>query len=227
MRWQDIKNDKEKYAAYLCSREWGEKREAVARRAGGRCERCKYRSLDAVHHKTYARKYHEDLDDLEGFCTACHDFTHGRSDYDPALLRSTDAHLGEPHPLGSLPSFDRELLLLVILDPSYASRIEQGIDINCLTTTAREIFLLLTTTDIERGYGSHANAIVALDAMSESYKSADRERWIRDLIETSNRRKDEAKRHETLAAVRRGDISTDDLLAEFCAASKKGGTDGR
>lgn len=41
MDWRDIENDREKYAAYLCSREWNVLKEAVKERSGGKCERCK------------------------------------------------------------------------------------------------------------------------------------------------------------------------------------------
>lgn len=83
MGWQEIANDKEKYAAYLCSREWSEKREAVRERANGKCERCLVNDMDAVHHLTYARKYDESMDDLQAICNGCHEFTHGKSDEDP------------------------------------------------------------------------------------------------------------------------------------------------
>jgi 5-methylcytosine-specific restriction endonuclease McrA len=63
--WRTIADDKEKYQAYLCSREWAEKREAVRKRAGGKCERCSTLPMDAVHHLTYVRKYNEDLEDLQ------------------------------------------------------------------------------------------------------------------------------------------------------------------
>jgi hypothetical protein len=85
--WRSILNEKEKYAAYLCSREWSEKREAVRRRAGGKCERCGVLSMDAVHHLTYARKYDEQLTDLQAICEPCHKFTHGKSEFDPLAGR--------------------------------------------------------------------------------------------------------------------------------------------
>jgi hypothetical protein len=40
-------------------------------------------TLYAVHHLTYARKYRERLDDLAGWCNQCHEFTHGKTDFDP------------------------------------------------------------------------------------------------------------------------------------------------
>lgn len=84
MNWRDIQDDRERYSAYLCSREWSVLKAAVHDRAGGVCERCRRNPIDAVHHLTYARKYSERLDDLQGICNACHEFTHAKADYDPA-----------------------------------------------------------------------------------------------------------------------------------------------
>ena len=81
--WRSITGDREKYAAYLCSREWSVLKAAVHERARGRCERCRINAIDAVHHLTYARKYREDLDDLQAICNPCHEFVHGKSDFDP------------------------------------------------------------------------------------------------------------------------------------------------
>jgi len=83
--WRTITDDREKYQAYLCSREWAEKREAVRKRAGDKCERCKVLPMAACHHLTYERKYREELTDLQAICQACHDFTHGKSGVDPSI----------------------------------------------------------------------------------------------------------------------------------------------
>ena len=74
----------EQYHQYLASREWSVLKEAVKRRSGGWCERCKINSMNHVHHLTYARKYHELLEDLQALCKGCHEFTHAKSDIDPA-----------------------------------------------------------------------------------------------------------------------------------------------
>lgn len=81
--WRSIADDREKYAAYLCSREWAERKEAVHARAGGKCERCKVLPISAVHHLTYARKYAEPIEDLQAICQPCHEFTHGKLNLDP------------------------------------------------------------------------------------------------------------------------------------------------
>jgi hypothetical protein len=86
--WRHIADDREKYRAYLCSREWALLRNAVRERCGGKCERCNVNEMDCVHHLTYARKYAENLDDLAGWCNECHEFTHGKSDVDPMAAKS-------------------------------------------------------------------------------------------------------------------------------------------
>ena len=88
MSWVSIKDDREKYKAYLCSREWSLLRNAVRARCEGKCERCKVNQMECVHHLTYARKYDERIEDLAGWCNACHQFTHGKSDIDPAITTS-------------------------------------------------------------------------------------------------------------------------------------------
>lgn len=81
--WRTVADDREKYALYLCSREWNSKREAVKSRSQGICERCRHQPMDAVHHLTYIRKYDERLEDLQAICDPCHQFIHGKSDSDP------------------------------------------------------------------------------------------------------------------------------------------------
>lgn len=86
MDWKTCTDKKEKYQLYLQSREWAELRNKVRERANGICERCKVNLADAVHHLTYARKYNEQLSDLQAICEGCHSFIHGHSDSDPRLI---------------------------------------------------------------------------------------------------------------------------------------------
>lgn len=88
MEWRTMTDEKEKYAAYLCSREWAEKREAVRSRASNRCERCEVLPMAACHHLTYKRKYKERLEDLQAICNPCHEFTHGKNDIDPCSMQA-------------------------------------------------------------------------------------------------------------------------------------------
>lgn len=106
MDWRTMAEGSEKYQAYLCSREWAVKKEAVRDRAHGVCERCNALPMDHCHHTTYARKYNEPLEDLQALCKPCHDFTHGKSEHDPkeshavlAWLRHLKTHGMQPMPM--------------------------------------------------------------------------------------------------------------------------------
>jgi hypothetical protein len=66
------------YQAYLASREWALKREAVRERAHGRVN-----GMDAVHHRTYERVGNEHLDDLVAICDPCQEYLSGKRHTDP------------------------------------------------------------------------------------------------------------------------------------------------
>ncbi len=85
MRTAQMDPERERYQQYLCSREWSVLKEAVKRRCGGICERCKHYQMNHVHHLTYIRKYQELLEDLQAQCMPCHEYTHGKRDRDPIL----------------------------------------------------------------------------------------------------------------------------------------------
>ena len=72
---------KEKYYTYLLSKEWKLIRKKILSRDGNRCQWCgDYHSLH-IHHLTYDRVYHEDLDDLITLCSQCHENYHKRKKY--------------------------------------------------------------------------------------------------------------------------------------------------
>ena len=68
-RWQ--------YRRYLRSPHWQTMRRKVLRRAGYECERCRRKAPLDVHHLTYARRGHEDMNDLQALCRQCHKEAHG------------------------------------------------------------------------------------------------------------------------------------------------------
>jgi len=41
---------------------------------------------ESTHHLTYERKYSERVEDLQGICNGCHEFIHGKSDFDPSIF---------------------------------------------------------------------------------------------------------------------------------------------
>jgi len=100
MDWRTIKDEKEKYQAYLCSREWSEKKNYIRMRSDNKCERCFNAPMQACHHLTYARKYDERHEDLQAICNACHDFIHGKRDVDPAKI-PFDAKFGPDYEVSS------------------------------------------------------------------------------------------------------------------------------
>jgi 5-methylcytosine-specific restriction endonuclease McrA len=66
----------QRYAAYLASPEWQERRRLVLRRAGNRCEACLVQPAEEVHHLTYRHVGEEFLWELKAVCRACHKRLH-------------------------------------------------------------------------------------------------------------------------------------------------------
>lgn len=63
---------REKYAAYLLTPEWKNRRRRVLERDGYTCKACGVERATQVHHKTYDHIFNEPLWDLESVCDACH-----------------------------------------------------------------------------------------------------------------------------------------------------------
>lgn len=61
-----------KYLEYLASEKWKIKRQFIFERDNFKCQNCKEKNADEVHHLTYDRLFNEDLDDLISMCTDCH-----------------------------------------------------------------------------------------------------------------------------------------------------------
>ena len=64
------------YDEYLKSPEWRHRRVLVIERCNGRCEGCRERSVDEVHHLTYKHYRNEFLFELVGLCKECHSRIH-------------------------------------------------------------------------------------------------------------------------------------------------------
>lgn len=71
------------YHTYLASREWSLLREEVRKRSGNTCEHCFMAPQQAVHHLTYERIGHEELEDLLAVCNPCHEYLSGKSSVNP------------------------------------------------------------------------------------------------------------------------------------------------
>jgi hypothetical protein len=64
------------YADYLQTPEWKDVRRFALVRANGRCQACNASVRLQVHHRTYARRGHELLDDVTVLCGGCHKAFH-------------------------------------------------------------------------------------------------------------------------------------------------------
>lgn len=66
-----------RYLSYLRSDAWKARRAAVIERCSNTCEVCNVQPVEEIHHRTYERLYREQLDDLLGVCSYCHEKLHG------------------------------------------------------------------------------------------------------------------------------------------------------
>lgn len=172
MRWQDIRDDREKYQSYLASREWGILKEAIRERSGGTCERCCLYPMDHVHHLTYARKYAELLEDLQALCLPCHNFTHAKSNFDPLvdpLKRKTD-------PFDLLNPIDRELIKCIFGDPGLIGLVVQEVPPAVMRDPELKAILLVC-----RDFHA-ANEPISIQAVSRCLEGPKTETLIRRLI---------------------------------------------
>jgi hypothetical protein len=70
---------------YYRSQEWRCKRLQKLTEAVNSCRRCGATDGLQVHHLTYARLYHERMDDLEVLCVGCHDAADRGREYESGL----------------------------------------------------------------------------------------------------------------------------------------------
>lgn len=71
--------NREWYETYRGSAHWLECRRAALAAASGRCERCGASTSLHVHHRTYDRIEHEEVQDLEVLCETCHTSEHNET----------------------------------------------------------------------------------------------------------------------------------------------------
>jgi hypothetical protein len=103
--WKSLPNGQEKRLAYMASREWALKREAVRQRSRGRCEHCRVAAATQTHHQTYRRLYAERLEDLLHVCEPCHLFLSGKGGKNPAVrISRPDPDVEELCPTGVHPA---------------------------------------------------------------------------------------------------------------------------
>lgn len=138
-----------------------------------------------------------------------------------------------PTRLADLPTWDRGLLELLILDPSYTTRLQEAIQPAAISSPAARAIFVACCRLAEQGdsqdFGrllaefddpAMKNLLVVLDESAATKANADRDRWLADLFETYRRRADETQRRAVLAAARQSDASAEQLLAQFCEQTK-------
>lgn len=138
-----------------------------------------------------------------------------------------------PPRLADLPTWDRGLLELLLLDPSYTTRLQESIEPAAISSPAARTIFVTWCRMAEQGESQDfgrllaqfddpamKNLLVALDESAATKANADRDRWLADLFETYRRRVDETQRRAVLAAARQSDASAEQLLAQFCEQTK-------
>jgi DNA primase len=135
--------------------------------------------------------------------------------------------------LSEMPVWDRDLLQLLILDPSMAARVAGVISPSRLASeVARRIYAAccrLAEAGWRDDFGrlmaefddpAMKNLLVELDESSATKSAGDRERWLADLLDTDRRNQEETEQRTRLAAARHDAGDADQLLAQFCKQSK-------
>jgi DNA primase len=188
-----------------------------------------------------SRRFHLPEEQLRSRLTAIRQEARGRkaSAYAPSGDAEREAgnldggQAAIPAHIAEMPSWDRELLELVILDHTLALRLASVIDPAAITSPiARRIFVgccRMAEQGMLDDFGrllvafdepAIKSLLVQLDESAATKAKADRERWLADLLETHRRRIDESSRRATLAAARQSDGDAEQLLAQFCERSK-------
>jgi DNA primase len=179
-----------------------------------------------------ARKFHMPEDKLRSRLSALRKEARRRKSAAPASAPSEQPASNAPR-LAELPAWDRDLLELVLLDPSVVRRIVVAIEPSAITSnTASRIFSACCRL-VEDGWQNDfgrllaefddpgmKNLLVQLDESSATKVSADRERWLADLLEANRRRREETQHRSRLAAARQDGDEAEQLLAQFCEQSK-------
>jgi DNA primase len=182
-----------------------------------------------------ARKFHLPEDKLRSRLSALRQQARGRK---PAAVQNNSAVEGRggesnvPR-LAELPAWDRDLLELVLLDPSLITRICDAIVPSAITTSAASRIFAACCRLVEDGWHNDfgrllaefddpamKNLLVQLDESSATKVAADRERWLADLLDTQHRRREESEDRVRLAAARQDGDEAEQLLAKFCEQSK-------
>jgi hypothetical protein len=135
--------------------------------------------------------------------------------------------------VSAMPAWDRDLLELLLVEPTLVSRVASFVEPGSFTSdAARRIYAVICRLPVEDwrdDFGrllaefddpSMKSLLVQLDESRATKQEADRERWLADLLETHRRRQADAGHRARLAAARQDAGEAEQLLAQFCEQSK-------
>jgi DNA primase len=154
----------------------------------------------------------------------------------PVSVRRDEAETPTPtHTPAAISAWDRDLLALVLLEPTYLTRIEAATNRPKFTSAAaQQIYdrcldlaragqtvdferLMLDFDDVET-----KNVLVSLDefCQDDERQRGDRELWLQDLLSAADRQQDEQHRRQALAAAKTNQDDAESLLARFYEQSR-------
>jgi DNA primase len=182
-----------------------------------------------------ARQFHLKEEHLRDRLVAIRKDARNRPSSRVAIEQATSEESAPAPPRSSdLPSADRDLLELFILEPTMIPRLADVIDPASIASPhARRIFAgccRLAEQGMHEDFGrllaafdepAMKNLIVELDDSAQKKANADRERWFADVVESHNRNREVAGRRATLAAARQSDADAEQLLAQFVKDSNQ------
>jgi DNA primase len=181
-----------------------------------------------------ARRFHLPEEKLRSRLTSLRREARGRTRNQRPAENETDAGSpDQPVRLSDLPAWDRDLLELILLDSAMLLRVQSEIDPNTFTSSAARRIYIGYCRFAEDGHGDEfnrlltafddpamKNLLVQLDESCATKASADRERWLADLLETHRRHGEERERRTDLAAARQSSDEAEHLLAQFYEQSR-------
>ena len=185
-----------------------------------------------------ARQFHLPEEKLRNRLTALRREARGRRPSQNTVAGEAEGDANDsrdpaPTRIADLQKSDRDLLELVILDPTFVTRLACAIDPASISSpVARQIFdgcCRLAEQGLHEDFGrlmaafddpTIKNLLVELDESAAKKVNADRERWFADLLETMRRRGDESVAAPPSPRPGKATPMPTQLLAQFCKESK-------
>jgi hypothetical protein len=127
------------YDKYLQTPEWAHKRDQALERDDYRCRACNIDKKLQVHHRTYARRGNEDLNDLTTLCESCHEHFHRKISQMEIMGRTYEAPHEPVTKETQAQKLEDYLIGLLIQNPSlqpYVAGLLSGDDFISANTSA-------------------------------------------------------------------------------------------